>query len=51
MSNLDAVRKIYKINSAGFKKKGGAIRDSNGDTERQELEVLVIGMMALRGQT
>ncbi|KAL8825596.1 MAG: hypothetical protein Q9191_004316 [Dirinaria sp. TL-2023a] len=51
MSDLKALRKMYKINGTDSKKKGGAVRDGDEDTERQELEVLAIGMMALRGQT
>ena len=49
-SNLDRVRKIYKLNDKAPKKQAVA-RDSKEEQECGEIEVLVIGMMALRGQT
>lgn len=49
ISNLNAVRKIYKIKDVG--RGGGEKRDRDEEQERRELEVMVIGIMALRGQT
>lgn len=53
MTDLARIRKIYKLNAAG----GGAKKTVNGlngvsaDDESKELEVLVLGSMALRGAT
>ena len=53
MTDLARVRKIYKLNSTG---EGGkkAVTGADGPSEsdeRKELEVLVLGSMALRGAT
>ena len=53
MVDLARVRKIYKLNTAG----GGGKKAMNGANDRsevdesRELEVLVLGSMALRGAT
>ena len=53
MTDLARVRKIYKLNAAG----GGGKKISNGvngtieSDERKELEIQVLGCMALRGAT
>jgi EKC/KEOPS complex subunit CGI121/TPRKB len=50
MTDLAKVRKIYKLNSGGGKVGKGLINGtSKEDTERRELEVLILGSMALRG--
>jgi len=52
MTDLARIRKIYKLNASGGAKK--AVNEVNGvsaDDESKELEVLVLGSMALRGAT
>jgi EKC/KEOPS complex subunit CGI121/TPRKB len=67
MTDVPRVKKIYKLNSAGGAGGGGAKRNGqvnggmeglsiNGmgmrnESERKELENLVLGAMALRGVT
>jgi len=52
MTDLARVKKIYKLNSGG-EKGGKAVVNGTGkeDAERRELEVLILGSMALRGAT
>lgn len=52
MVDVARVRKVYKLNNSG----GGrgieaAVKESNKLKEERELEVLVLGSMALRGST
>lgn len=53
MTDLARVRKIYKLNSGGGGGKGK--KEVNGvggeKDERRELEVSILGAMALRGAT
>lgn len=53
MTDLGRVRKIYKLNAIGGGKnaKGGkgGVKVVGEVAERRELEVLVLGCMALRG--
>jgi len=52
LSNLDEIRKIYKLNDSGKGKGdgGGApTRKENAGDERKDLEMAVLGLMALRG--
>lgn len=53
-TDIGKVKKIYKLNAArtkgGVETPGGASRTTE-DSERKELEVLAVGIMALRGQT
>jgi EKC/KEOPS complex subunit CGI121/TPRKB len=54
MTDLARVRKIYKFNAAGGGKKANVVNGVDGkseEEERKELEVLVLGTMALRGAT
>ena len=63
MTDLARVKKIYKLNAvagaAKGKGKGGGVVNGNGmvngegeeKDERRELEMLVLGAMALRGVT
>ena len=52
MTDLGRVRKIYKLNAGSEGKKGAAqVNAVMVEDERRELEVLVIGCMALRGAT
>jgi EKC/KEOPS complex subunit CGI121/TPRKB len=46
MTDLARVRKIYKLNGGG--KNGVKVE---GEDERKELEILVLGSIALRGST
>ncbi|KAN0093779.1 CGI-121 domain containing protein [Hyaloscypha variabilis] len=51
MTDVARIKKIYKLNSGGGGgKKNGQVNGAKGD-ERKELEVLVLGAMALRGVT
>jgi EKC/KEOPS complex subunit CGI121/TPRKB len=49
MTDLARVRKIYKLNGGGGGGKNGV--KNGGEDERKELEVLVLGCIALRGST
>jgi EKC/KEOPS complex subunit CGI121/TPRKB len=52
MTDLARVRKIYKLNGGGGGKNSGVNGVKNGgEDERKELEVLVLGSIALRGST
>lgn len=56
MVDMGRVRKVYKLNSGGGGgggKKGvnGVVNGKTEVDERRELEVLVLGAMALRGAT
>jgi EKC/KEOPS complex subunit CGI121/TPRKB len=54
MTDVARVRKIYKLTSGGGGGGGGGKRVngvSGEDEDRRELEVLVLGSMALRGST
>ena len=53
MTDLARVRKIYKLNSLGGSGKKGAMVNGVGNEreERKEMEILVLGSMALRGAT
>lgn len=59
MTDIARVKKIYKLNSSGGGgKKNGQVNGVEGlsingvkEDERKELEVLVLGVMALRGVT
>jgi EKC/KEOPS complex subunit CGI121/TPRKB len=59
MTDLARVKKIYKLNSAGGGNNGGkkGVNGTSGlgasgmEDERKELEILVLGSMALRGAT
>ncbi|KUJ24562.1 CGI-121-domain-containing protein [Mollisia scopiformis] len=48
MTDLGRVRKIYKLNVPGG---GGKKKDGNTAEERREMEMLILGAMALRGAT
>jgi EKC/KEOPS complex subunit CGI121/TPRKB len=48
MTDMARVKKIYKLNSVGAGKGGAVV---NGEAERREMEMLVLGSMALRGAT
>ena len=54
MTNLGKIKKIYKLGDSRPKQGGGNPGATNGfneEQERTELEILAIGLMALRGQT
>lgn len=56
MTDLGMVRKVYKLNGVGAGSAGGGKKGTvNGVGkevgERKELEILVLGAMALRGAT
>jgi EKC/KEOPS complex subunit CGI121/TPRKB len=53
MTDLARVRKIYKLNTTngGGKKTVNGINGTNEVGERKEVEILVLGSMALRGAT
>ena len=54
MADHSRIRTIYKLNDARLKGGGVASGATNGVTEKSgwaELEMLAIGIMALRGQT
>ncbi len=52
MTDLARVRKIYKLNVAGGGRKPiNAVNGASEIDERKELEVLILGSMALRGAT
>jgi EKC/KEOPS complex subunit CGI121/TPRKB len=53
MTDLGKVRKVYKLNGVGGGggKKGATNGVGREGEERRELEVLVLGAMALRGAT
>lgn len=55
MTDVARVKKLYKLNAGGGGggKKGGANGVSNEkvEDERKELEIMVLGAMALRGAT
>jgi EKC/KEOPS complex subunit CGI121/TPRKB len=55
MTDWGRVRKIYKLNTPGGSeagKKGGVNGLGEGEEkERKELEVMILGSMALRGAT
>ena len=52
MTDLARVRKIYKLNSGGGKSLGkGTVNRTSKDFAERELEVLILGSMALRGAT
>lgn len=55
MTDLPRVKKIYKLNNAGFvnaRPKGDAVNGEAGlGDEGKELEILILGSMALRGST
>ncbi|KAH8596659.1 kinase binding protein CGI-121-domain-containing protein [Bisporella sp. PMI_857] len=48
MTDLARVRKIYKLNSSSAK---GAKISVSADVEKKELEMVILGSMALRGAT
>jgi EKC/KEOPS complex subunit CGI121/TPRKB len=55
MTDVSRVRKIYKLNNSGGvngREKEDAVNESiQVDKERKELEMLILGSMALRGAT
>ena len=53
MTDLARIRKIYKLNAAGgaAKKAVNSVNGFGSEDERKELEILVLGSMALRGAT
>ncbi len=51
MTDLARVRKIYKLNVQGGKKDAVVNGVGKEETERKELEIMVLGSMALRGAT
>lgn len=54
MTDVARVKKLYKLSAGGGNgKKGGTSGVSNekAEDERKELEVMVLGAMALRGAT
>jgi EKC/KEOPS complex subunit CGI121/TPRKB len=53
MTDLARVRKIYKLNGAGGNGGGRGVNGvkTGGEDERKELEILVLGCIALRGST
>lgn len=53
MTDLARVRKIYKLNAAGggTKQAVNEVKGMSEDDERKELEILMLGTMALRGAT
>jgi len=52
MTDLARIRKIYKLNASGGAKKAvNGINGVSANDESKELEVLVLGSMALRGAT
>ncbi len=54
MTDVSRVRKIYKLNAGGGGKKGvlnGVSGVGKEENERRDLEVLVLGAMALRSVT
>jgi EKC/KEOPS complex subunit CGI121/TPRKB len=53
MTDLAKVKKIYKLNVAGGNGGGRGAKGAKmgGEDERKELEVLVLGSIALRGST
>ncbi|KAI9648202.1 hypothetical protein NHQ30_002834 [Ciborinia camelliae] len=53
MTDVARVKKLYKLNAGGGGKKGGAngVTNENAENERKELEIMVLGAMALRGAT
>lgn len=50
MTDTARVKKIYKLNSVGGGGKAVGGKEI-GDAERKELEILILGSMALRGAT
>jgi len=56
MTDVARVKKVYKLNAGGGGKKGGVngangVGNEKGVDERKELEIIVLGAMALRGAT
>lgn len=52
MTDLARVRKIYKLNVQGGGKKDAVVNGvGKEEVERKELEITVLGSMALRGAT
>ena len=53
MTDLARVRKIYRLNTtnSGGKKTVNGINGTSEVGERKEVEILVLGSMALRGAT
>ena len=53
MTDLARVRKVYKLNGGigGAKKGTNMVNGTSENDERKELEILVLGNMALRGAT
>jgi len=53
MTDMQKVRKLYKLDSGGGAKKGaktnGTVNGINDVDERKEIESVVLGMMALKG--
>lgn len=51
---MNKIKRTYKLTDVDSKKRGGngsAVSDGSEDERRKETEVLVIAIMALRGQT
>lgn len=54
MTDLARVRKIYKLNTpgGGGGKKSGAVNGTNKEKEeRKDMEIFILGSIALRGAT